>query len=466
VKPNLYLLVCPVLIATSAPAQTSPLELTSSDPALAASFAWARKQALQYAHDGSDPVGYWYEAALPNREAFCMRDVSHQAMGGYALGLHPHNRNMLRKFAENISESKDWCSYWEMNRYDKPAPVDYHNDKDFWYNLPANFDVLDACYRMYLWSGDRTFLDDPAFLNFYRRTVQDYVARWDLGLDRIMHRQRIMNLPPGADPNVRFARTRGIPSYEEGRSDFTVAADLIGAQVAGYRAYALIQQLKGNRDESNKFAQLSDELRAFLNTTWWDESTGSYYSFLNQEHKLVPGRIGTWALYFRAASEQRIPAIVKSMLGRIQSTEMNVEGQSHLPEILYRYGRPEEAYAQILDLTRKGKPRREYPEVSYAVIGAMVTGLMGVDVAEDGTLTTLPRLTSKTGWVEMRNLPVRANTLAVRHDGLTQTTIENLSGPSIRWSACFPGSPCRQATIAAGAKMTLSARPPRTHGNQ
>lgn len=41
---------------------------------------WAKEQALAYAFE-DDPVGLWYEAALPGREAFCMRDVSHQSMG-------------------------------------------------------------------------------------------------------------------------------------------------------------------------------------------------------------------------------------------------------------------------------------------------------------------------------------------------------------------------------------------------
>ena len=123
----------------------------------AAVFDWARQQALAYAFSG-DPVGDWYEAALPGREAFCMRDVSHQSMGAHALGLSGHTLNMLRKFAENISESKDWCSYWEIDRYGLPARVDYKDDTQFWYNLPANFDVLDCCYRMYLWTGDRTYI--------------------------------------------------------------------------------------------------------------------------------------------------------------------------------------------------------------------------------------------------------------------------------------------------------------------
>ena len=158
-----------------------------SDRQLIAAFVWAKQQALSYVNDG-DPVGPWYEAALPGRHAFCMRDVSHQAAGAQALGLSRYTHNMLHRFAENISESRDWCSYWEIDRLNRPAPVDYKNDRLFWYNLPANFDILDACYRMYLWTGDRSYVDDPVFLNFYHRTVTDYVSRWNLDLVHIMTR--------------------------------------------------------------------------------------------------------------------------------------------------------------------------------------------------------------------------------------------------------------------------------------
>jgi hypothetical protein len=65
---------------------------------------------LAYAFTG-DPVGPWYEAALPGRQAFCMRDTAHQGLGAHMLGLAQYTRNMLYKFAENISKSKDWCSY-------------------------------------------------------------------------------------------------------------------------------------------------------------------------------------------------------------------------------------------------------------------------------------------------------------------------------------------------------------------
>ncbi len=89
----------------------SALELETPDAQLAAAFAWAKAQALDYVFPAAaygDPVGDWYEAALPSRFAFCMRDVSHQATGAQALGLAAFNRNMLGKFARAIGPSRDY----------------------------------------------------------------------------------------------------------------------------------------------------------------------------------------------------------------------------------------------------------------------------------------------------------------------------------------------------------------------
>src|SRR6266576_835748 len=108
----------------SGDSSTGLLDLDTSDASLAAGFGWARRQGLAYAFSG-DPVGEWYEAALPGRQAFCMRDVAHQSMGAHFLGLAHHTHNMFRRFAENVSDSRDWCSYWEIDRDNRPAPVDY-----------------------------------------------------------------------------------------------------------------------------------------------------------------------------------------------------------------------------------------------------------------------------------------------------------------------------------------------------
>jgi hypothetical protein len=434
--------------------RTGRLVLKTSDQRLAAAFDWARRQAEAYAFTG-DRVGDWYEAALPRREAFCIRDTAHQALGAHMLGMAAYTRNMLRKFAENISDSKDWCSYWEIDRYNRPVPVDYRDDAHFWYNLPANFDVLDACYRMYVWSGDPAYLTDPVFLNFYKRTVHDYVDRWDLRLDRIMNRPRIMNVRGHFDPDDRFQTNRGIPSYEEGDPNFVVAIDQIAAEYAGYLAYARLQQLMGNEEEAARFFQRAEDVKSFLNRVWWDSAAGEYYLHIGLDHKLAGHGWNSSVLYYGAAENgPKSRAVVNGILRAISGNRaIGIEEQSHLPEILYRYGKPDDAFNQILDLTREGKYRREYPEDSYSVIGAMVTGLMGIEIAAaapeqalhqynyvDRTITTLPRLPQRTEWAEVQHVPVRANEISVRHDGLKKTRLLNASGPSLLWRACFPGS--------------------------
>ena len=74
------------------------VELESDYEPLVEGFLWAKQTALAYAFEG-DPVGKWFEASLPGREAFCMRDASHQATGALALGLAEHTRNMMHKFS-------------------------------------------------------------------------------------------------------------------------------------------------------------------------------------------------------------------------------------------------------------------------------------------------------------------------------------------------------------------------------
>ena len=425
--------------AESHQAHQSQLELRSSDTRLVQAFEWAKKQALAYVFDG-DRVGPWYEAALPGRRAFCMRDVSHQAAGAQALGLAEYTHNMLRRFAENISASKDWCSYWEINYLNKPAPVDYINDQKFWYNLPANFDVIDASYRMYLWTRDRSYIEDPVFLNFYDRTVTDYVSRWDLSPDRIMHRTIQVDGPP---------YFRGDPSYEESQADIILGVDLLAAQYAGYRSYAAIQKLRGNKEAADVYQKRASEVKFLVNTTWWNASGDYFYSFLDKDHKLQ-GKADADLLYWDVADDgEKAKSAIASLLKRMPSEPADeVEPKSHYAEVLYKYGVPDPAYAEIMDLSRPGRVRQEYPEVSFSVIGAIVNGLMGVNIdpaesAGDGSamvVTTMPQLSKETHWAELRNVPVGTGTISIRHEGSKRTVFWNHGKDKLIWRAVFPGT--------------------------
>ena len=49
------------------------------------------------------------------------------------------------------------------------------------------------------------------------------------------------------------------------------------------------------------------------------------------------------------------------------------------------------------------------------------------------------QLTPKSGWVELRHLPVRANDVTIRHDGRSASEFTNHRGPALVWQAAFPG---------------------------
>ncbi len=426
------------------PTVQSRLELRSSDRQLTAAFIWAKEQALSYANDG-DPVGPWYEAALPGRQAFCMRDVSHQAAGAQALGLSRYTHNMLHQFAENISGSRDWCSYWEIDRLNRPALVDYVNDHSFWYNLPANFDVLDACYRMYLWTGDRSYVDDPVFLNFYHRTVKDYVSRWDLDLEHIM--TRVSRPQEGSF-------FRGDPSYEESRRDIALGSDLLAAQYAAYRSYAAFASISGDLSTAKQYMELAAEVKLLINTKWWNPEENDFYGFLDNKHQFL-GHAGVDLLYWDAIDDDpRIKTSVDALLRKMRGEpDKEVEPESHYAEILYRYGESDAAYSEVLDLSRPGRQRREYPEVSYSVIGAIVNGLMGINVEPtmpleeltsgkqfETVVSTLSQLSAPTAWAEMRNVPIGNAFIDVRHNGRRMTVLTNRGSSTMDWQASFSGT--------------------------
>ena len=438
---------------------SSTLCFSSSDNKLNDIFNWASRQALAYAF-ACDPAGLWYEAALPGREAFCMRDVSHQAMGAYFLGLEDYTKNMLCHFARNISESRDWCSYWEINRYGNPAPVDYLDDNEFWYNLPANFDVLDCCYRMFMWSGDRYYLEDSVFNNFYEKTVYDYVERWDLEPGTVMERPRLMNNRDELDTNRRFLMARGIPGYNEGNQGYRVGIDLLATEYRAFISYSLLKQFAAEYDEALKFKLKAAEVADLIESVWWDDNMDTYYTHVNADGEMEGNvnemiNLGTehYMLYWKACTDTaRISKLLTMLANNLPAGPINlIEYQSHLPGILFNHGLNEQAYDQLNYLYRA--KRREYPEVSFTTVAAIVNGLMGVNIVAntpdlavtqghyvDRYIMTLPGLLPSTEWAEIKNVPVRANRITVRHDGIRRTSLTNDTGPSIIWKACFPGS--------------------------
>ena len=117
-----------------------------------------------------------------------------------------------------------------------------------------------------------------------------------------------------------------------------------------------------------------------------------------------------------------------------------VEGRTYLPEIFLKYGRSRAGYRALTAMMDPGLKRREYPEVSYTVIGNLGGGLMGIrPLVPEQTVETFPQLTEETGWAALNHVPVGGNVISVKHVRNDETTLSNEHGPSLIWRAAFPG---------------------------
>ena len=417
----------------------------SNNTELNQSFDWARTKALSYVHDDSDRVGYWYEAALPNREAFCMRDASHQAIGAEILGLSKHNLNMFEKFAGNISAEKDYCSYWEINRFNRPAPVDYESDNDFWYNLPANFDVIFNAYRLYRWTGNRAYIDSPVFVNFYSLSLKEYVDRWELGYDKVTARDRSMY---AIDSKVksRFGNKRGIPTYNEGgKGEAILGIDMTASLIAAYKAYAEILKLSGKPAEAQHYVQQGEREKKFLDDFWWDNSRNGYRSIEYADKSFDYFMVGDdqaflhYLLYFDVLDDPaKISSVTNAYVANFK--KLIVELKSYLPIIFYENGNTAIANQMIIDLCGVENKRRDYPENSFAVVEHITRGLMGINVeAASNLVSTLSRLEKADDWAELANVSMLSNAITVKHVGKNETTFTNHAGPSLMWRAQVQG---------------------------
>jgi hypothetical protein len=416
--------------------QNATVSFKSSDAAIELAFNRAKTMALSYKGNSTDPVGPWYEAALPARSAFCMRDVAHQSIGAEILGLKKENKNMLSHFAKNISESKDWCSYWEINKYGKPAPEDYRNDKEFWYNLGSNFDIMFACWRLYLWTGDESYIKSPEFKNFFEKSATKYIDRWVLDVDSLLTRPEFPNASTAFNTKDAFHNSRGLPSYSEGIPNLIMGVDLVAAIYRGLMTYSSVLRLNGDVEKAEFYEKKAEKYQQQIEKIWWDDTASTYNVIYTGDGKFSTDPSELFLLWFDALKDT---SRTRKMIEHIISEKANVESSSYLPFLLYKYGFGDKGYDYIMHLTDPATKRRDYPEVSYGVIEGIVHGYMGIE--PDGTENTVATLyRGKTGVLsEVDNLPVLNTVLSVKQES-QKTTFQNKGKVSIQWRAMFSGN--------------------------
>ncbi len=435
--------------------------VTSSNAKVVAMFDWSKAKAGSWSHqagvtgrinvDERQPAGtgdatyaatYW--AGYAHRSGYYSRDFAHQLSGAHLLGMDPENKTMLRSFAKSATAQHKYYPVWALN-FDAATylSIDYRSPTRFVREVPATFELVEKANAAYRWTGDRSYVDDPVFWDYYGHATNEFIDLHDAAIDN--------DIAEGTGQGI-FA---GAASYnEQGNERLAEAGDGIGAQYQAYRAMAALLRDKCGACGDQADAR-ADALKRYFNQTW-SRRPGSPDLVRAYNVDGAPltgwGKENSWFMPMKGIIDAGprndayldfIDAQASSAAGRPR----NIEAVTYLPDTFFRHNRNETAWKWMQDVydrrdtahvnTRQGL-NGDYPEVPFTLVSQVVEGLMGITPdAPNRSVATLSRLPGAIGWLQVADVPVGSGTVTVRHDGRTSSALT--SSESFTWEARFLG---------------------------
>ncbi|NUW42775.1 NPCBM/NEW2 domain-containing protein, partial [Nonomuraea rhodomycinica] len=428
---------------------TSTLTINSPNATLNDGFNWGKDRALGMTFYPGNPMmgheaewwrlkdathtevqpGYW--GAYTNRESYYNRDITHQSDGAHALGLDAETFNMLKTFAGDADDrGQNGWPLWAHSSYGAM----YYIDGTGFRELPSPFNLMAKAYKQYQWTGDTDWINDPTLSAYYDSTMgaflTDHEVTWNDA--NPADEQPVPKKQPGE---------YGATYFEFPNENLTSAGDSLGFYYQSMLAYSEILKAKGDSAGSSKWAGRAQRVRDYFEKNWWDASNNRYYR----------GKDAAGTGYSSWGHEASFLMLLTGLGDHGPRTEsyldfiaandddLNVEATSYLPETYYQYNRSAEGWAWLKKLMTG---RDTYPEVSFATVGNVIDGMMGVQPdAPHNTVATVSRLTAETPWVEIDHLKVGGNDLKLKHTGTRSSTLTNNSGGTVTWKPQFYGTP-------------------------
>ncbi|MFF0483212.1 hypothetical protein [Streptomyces sp. NPDC004435] len=467
-------------LSVSPSAPVDPI-VTSSDPKIVAMFDWAKRKANSFvqlpgaigpinvdeghlAGTGTAPYAPSYWAGYANRSGYYTRDLAHQVGGASVLGLNAENKAMLRTHAASATAQHKYYPVWAFN-FDNQnyLATDYRDPNFFVREVPAAFEVVEKANSAYRWSGDSAYINDPVLWDYYKHATKEFIELHDSAK------------PNGVAEGKGTHIFDGAASYkEDGDLHVIEAGDGVAAQYQAFRAMSALAASKGDTALSNTYKQKADDLQKYFNDTWAGSGNGAaMIRAYTKEGAPVTGwgKEMSWIMLQKqitapgARSEAYLDYVATEAEGSGRSR--NIEAYTYLPDVFFTYDRNDTAWKwmnyvydqrNVQHVMSKQGPNGDYPEVSFTLVSQTVEGLMGVQPdAPAKSLSTLSRLPSGMGWLQVKDVKVGGNTFTVRHDGATSSKLTNTAGSdSYNWEARFAGN--RSTIKVDGVAQTVKTK--------
>ena len=439
------------------------IRIETPDKNLEQAFKWAVDMALSHVQTGkSGVVDRWekgegtgnvvyipcYWGGYNSRTAFYSRDICHQVAGGHLLSLQRENFTMLREFAKTSTAERKWFPLWALNFDGSPFKLDHRSDSDFVREVPAAFELVDKAYQLYLWTGDKNYLEDEVLWNFYSRIVNEFI---------ILHDVR---MPNGvAEGNGSGDIFKGSATFnEEWDIPLVEAGDGIACQYRAFVAYAMLAKARDDEKLYADYSTKAESLKYYFNTKWSVKpGTKNLVRGYNLKGKALTnwGKENSWFMLMKGIAEpsERTENYVDFVDRSARSKKgkpSNIEARSYLPETFFNNNRTEQGWKWMEDIINhidiqfpvsKTTGDGNYPEVSFVLISNVVEGLMGVEPnAPELRLASISRLPDAIADLLVKNINIGNSLFSLGHVGNKKSILTYQSGEkNFIWEIRFYG---------------------------
>ncbi|MEV5599480.1 hypothetical protein [Streptomyces sp. NPDC052496] len=447
-----------VMLSPAAPADP---RVTSSDPAPAEMFEWAKRKANSWVQlpgtvgplnvDERNPSGtgtaayapsYW--AGYAHRSGYYARDTAHQVAGAQILGLTEENKTMLGSFAVSATAAHVYYPVWSYN-FDARTylSIDYRGADSFVREVPAPFELVEKTEQAHRWSGDAFYLGDTMW-DFCRHATTEFIEEHD------------RRKPNGVAEGTGQGIFQGSASYNENSGEQLIeAGDGIASQYRACLAAAALASARREESQAARYAARAAELRRYFHHGWVAHQGAA----MTRAYALSGAPLSGWGRensWFMPMKRLLLPGprndayldFIDDMAGGA-GKPVNIEAITYLPDTFFANDRDRQAWTWMRYVYDHRDDRHpvtaqglngDYPEVAFTLVSQTVEGLMGFRPdAPRARVATRSHLPRDVDWVRVDRVPVGDGFFDLRHDGTHRSELTNGTSKTYAWQARFPG---------------------------
>lgn len=393
---------------------------------------------------------FW--AGYFDRSAYYIRDFVHQSLGAYLVGLEKELYNMFYTFVSNAGEKTGWFAPWAFNFDNSIYYMDTPNYKEFVREITSQFELVEQAYKLYLWSGDKRYIEDDVIFNFIEKIMTVFIDR----LDGVVLKEK-NGIPEGFGDIWQ-----GTSTYNERGFHAAEAGDSIAAMYQAILAYSSILELRGNAEKAKVQLERAEKLKEYFNNDWSvvdgtdmyayavDNNGQKHYEWYKNGTEIHGGAsllfIPMKKITFRGERNNKLLDYIHQKEFDENTREDNIESLTYLPDVFFSYHQNNRAWYWMKHIIeRKDIPHErpsqgtngDYPEISFTFISQVVEGLLGVSVnAAAGMISTCPHFPKDIENIKLYDLKFGEYFVDLEFEN-GKTILKNKSNKPLLWNCRF-----------------------------